>query len=309
MCRPQRPAVARPSGWPRWPRARTEEFRPGSGRRREDATGRGRSPSPGGIRGAAADVGLAVDAHVGRRLDAGRSPAGCGNVGLPCPLALEHRRSALGCPKCRRARREDDAQAPVRVGVRRARHRLGSRPQRPGGIAAACDLDPGVDGGRGRAPGRRARRSPSATRLDEEHVGGSARRDARKVEQGGEIDVERAPDPRQDGGRWHGSTTGRGVATVLELDEVAGRDADPPRCLAHREAQALTPLPDRVSEHSVQYTEHHKTNRQRRRPRRLEIVIECVQCGQENPDGARFCNSCGAPLAADAAPRARCERR
>ena len=30
-------------------------------------------------------------------------------------------------------------------------------------------------------------------------------------------------------------------------------------------------------------------------------MIECVQCGQENPDGARFCNSCGAPLAADAA--------
>jgi class 3 adenylate cyclase len=30
-------------------------------------------------------------------------------------------------------------------------------------------------------------------------------------------------------------------------------------------------------------------------------VIECAQCGQENPDGARFCNSCGAPLGADVA--------
>ena len=30
-------------------------------------------------------------------------------------------------------------------------------------------------------------------------------------------------------------------------------------------------------------------------------MIECAQCGQENPDGARFCNSCGAPLG-DAAP-------
>jgi len=30
-------------------------------------------------------------------------------------------------------------------------------------------------------------------------------------------------------------------------------------------------------------------------------VIECTQCGRENPEGARFCNSCGAPLGADAA--------
>src|SRR5688572_28173359 len=26
----------------------------------------------------------------------------------------------------------------------------------------------------------------------------------------------------------------------------------------------------------------------------------CTDCGQENPQGARFCNACGAPLAADA---------
>ena len=26
-----------------------------------------------------------------------------------------------------------------------------------------------------------------------------------------------------------------------------------------------------------------------------------MQCGRENPDGARFCNSCGAPVGADAA--------
>jgi class 3 adenylate cyclase len=31
-------------------------------------------------------------------------------------------------------------------------------------------------------------------------------------------------------------------------------------------------------------------------------VITCTQCGQENPAGARFCNGCGAPLAADPAP-------
>ncbi|MEP6642373.1 MAG: zinc-ribbon domain-containing protein, partial [Gaiellales bacterium] len=28
----------------------------------------------------------------------------------------------------------------------------------------------------------------------------------------------------------------------------------------------------------------------------------CTQCGRDNPDGARFCNSCGAPLAAAAEP-------
>ncbi|MGH3140086.1 MAG: zinc-ribbon domain-containing protein, partial [Gaiellales bacterium] len=27
-------------------------------------------------------------------------------------------------------------------------------------------------------------------------------------------------------------------------------------------------------------------------------MIECAECGQGNPDGARFCNLCGAPLAA-----------
>src|SRR6266516_4843254 len=27
----------------------------------------------------------------------------------------------------------------------------------------------------------------------------------------------------------------------------------------------------------------------------------CAQCGQENPEGARFCNACAAPLAAEAA--------
>jgi class 3 adenylate cyclase len=31
-------------------------------------------------------------------------------------------------------------------------------------------------------------------------------------------------------------------------------------------------------------------------------VIECTECGQGNPDGARFCNECGVPLAAGAAP-------
>ena len=28
----------------------------------------------------------------------------------------------------------------------------------------------------------------------------------------------------------------------------------------------------------------------------FRLVLTCAQCGQENPDGARFCNSCGAPL-------------
>jgi class 3 adenylate cyclase/tetratricopeptide (TPR) repeat protein len=32
-------------------------------------------------------------------------------------------------------------------------------------------------------------------------------------------------------------------------------------------------------------------------------VIVCSACGRDNPDGARFCNSCGAPLAGTAAPR------
>jgi class 3 adenylate cyclase len=26
-------------------------------------------------------------------------------------------------------------------------------------------------------------------------------------------------------------------------------------------------------------------------------VVACTRCGQENPDGAKFCNACGAPLA------------
>ena len=30
-------------------------------------------------------------------------------------------------------------------------------------------------------------------------------------------------------------------------------------------------------------------------------MIECAECGQGNPDGARFCNLCGAPLAAGTA--------
>ena len=29
----------------------------------------------------------------------------------------------------------------------------------------------------------------------------------------------------------------------------------------------------------------------------------CANCGQENPDGARFCNACGSPLAAEAAAK------
>ncbi|MDX6493792.1 MAG: hypothetical protein QOH02_1727, partial [Gaiellaceae bacterium] len=32
-------------------------------------------------------------------------------------------------------------------------------------------------------------------------------------------------------------------------------------------------------------------------------MIVCSACGRDNPDGARFCNSCGAPLAGTAAPR------
>jgi class 3 adenylate cyclase len=31
-------------------------------------------------------------------------------------------------------------------------------------------------------------------------------------------------------------------------------------------------------------------------------VTICTQCGRENPDGARFCNSCGAPLTASTEP-------
>ncbi len=26
-------------------------------------------------------------------------------------------------------------------------------------------------------------------------------------------------------------------------------------------------------------------------------MLTCPRCGQENPDGARFCNACAAPLA------------
>ncbi|MDX6514006.1 MAG: hypothetical protein QOE36_3510, partial [Gaiellaceae bacterium] len=32
-------------------------------------------------------------------------------------------------------------------------------------------------------------------------------------------------------------------------------------------------------------------------------MISCPECGSENPAGSRFCNSCGAPLTAVAAPR------
>src|SRR5438874_8771257 len=31
----------------------------------------------------------------------------------------------------------------------------------------------------------------------------------------------------------------------------------------------------------------------------------CAQCGQENPEGARFCNACAAPLAPEAPPAVR----
>ena len=37
------------------------------------------------------------------------------------------------------------------------------------------------------------------------------------------------------------------------------------------------------------------------------LVLTCARCGQENPDGAKFCNACGAPL--DAAARSGEERR
>ena len=30
----------------------------------------------------------------------------------------------------------------------------------------------------------------------------------------------------------------------------------------------------------------------------LPLVLTCPRCGQENPDGAKFCNACGAPLSA-----------
>jgi class 3 adenylate cyclase len=30
----------------------------------------------------------------------------------------------------------------------------------------------------------------------------------------------------------------------------------------------------------------------------LPLVLTCARCGQENPDGAKFCNACGAPLVA-----------
>ena len=33
------------------------------------------------------------------------------------------------------------------------------------------------------------------------------------------------------------------------------------------------------------------------------MAVVCAQCGQENPDGFRFCGACGAPLAV--APAAR----
>src|SRR5712691_10100340 len=32
-------------------------------------------------------------------------------------------------------------------------------------------------------------------------------------------------------------------------------------------------------------------------------MVACATCGRENPDDARFCNSCGAPLAAPAPAR------
>ncbi|HEU0303636.1 MAG TPA: zinc-ribbon domain-containing protein, partial [Gaiellaceae bacterium] len=37
-------------------------------------------------------------------------------------------------------------------------------------------------------------------------------------------------------------------------------------------------------------------------------MITCPSCGQENPDGARFCNACGAQLASES-PAAREERK
>src|SRR5207248_8545360 len=40
----------------------------------------------------------------------------------------------------------------------------------------------------------------------------------------------------------------------------------------------------------------------RKTPKALGMVT-CPSCGQENPDGARFCNACAAPLAAPSPPR------
>ena len=36
--------------------------------------------------------------------------------------------------------------------------------------------------------------------------------------------------------------------------------------------------------------------------RRLTRVIACPRCGVENPEQARFCNACGAPVAAESEP-------
>src|SRR6188508_299396 len=46
----------------------------------------------------------------------------------------------------------------------------------------------------------------------------------------------------------------------------------------------------------------------RRRERTLSRMAHCAACGQENPEGARFCNACGAALAAER-PAAREERK
>ena len=41
-----------------------------------------------------------------------------------------------------------------------------------------------------------------------------------------------------------------------------------------------------------------RDERCRRRIGHTRVVIICTQCGQENPDGFRFCGACGAPLVA-----------
>jgi ribosomal protein L40E len=39
------------------------------------------------------------------------------------------------------------------------------------------------------------------------------------------------------------------------------------------------------------------------------LVLICERCDNQNPDGAKFCNGCGAPLAEIAAPSALEERK
>ena len=62
---------------------------------------------------------------------------------------------------------------------------------------------------------------------------------------------------------------------------------------------------DRNASHATTGIPHRQSQAQRParfRTPKLGLVTTCTQCGSENPDGARFCNSCGAPLTAAAEP-------